>query len=72
MITVLIVDDHPIVRQGVRAELSKTPDIRVIDEALNADEAMVKVRSCKPDLVLLDISLLLGRSSSAAKNTSFF
>ncbi|HTY37795.1 MAG TPA: response regulator transcription factor [Bacteroidota bacterium] len=57
MIRVMIVDDHPIVRQGVRAELAKTPDIRVIEEARNADEAMTKVRTCKPDLVLLDISL---------------
>jgi two-component system, NarL family, invasion response regulator UvrY len=57
MTTVLIIDDHPFVRQGVRTELSKTSDIKVIDEAQNADEGMLKVREQKPDLVLLDISL---------------
>jgi two-component system, NarL family, invasion response regulator UvrY len=57
MTTVLIVDDHPLVRQGVRAELSKTSDIKVVDEARNAEEGISKARELKPDIVLLDISL---------------
>lgn len=57
MISVLIVDDHPIVRKGLRSELSEQTDIRVVEEAADADEALLKARACKPDIVLLDISL---------------
>lgn len=57
MITVLIVDDHPLTRQGIRSELSKTEDIHVLGEAQNGDEAILKARELKPDLVLLDISM---------------
>lgn len=57
MIRVLIVDDHPIVRKGVRAELSGLPDIQVVGEAASGDEALVKTRADNPDIVLLDISL---------------
>lgn len=57
MTTVLIVDDHPLVRQGIRSELSKTPDIRVIDEAKDGEDAILKARRLKPNLILLDISL---------------
>ena len=57
MIRVLIVDDHPIVRKGLRSELSEQPDVHVVDEAADGDEALVKARASKPDIVLLDISL---------------
>ena len=57
MIRVLIVDDHPFIRKGLRAELEDASDIKVIDEAMDGDEALTKIRSSKPDIVLLDISL---------------
>lgn len=57
MIRVVIVDDHPIVRKGLRSELSETSDIKVIDEAGDGDEALEKARVHKPDIILLDISL---------------
>ena len=57
MIRVLIVDDHPIVRKGLRSELSETSDIQVVDEAGDGDEALAKSRIHKPDIILLDISL---------------
>ncbi len=57
MIRVMIVDDHPIVRKGLRSELSGLPDIKVVAEAATGDEALAKARSEKPDIILLDISL---------------
>ena len=57
MMRVLIVDDHPLFRQGLAAELSKMPDVTIIAEASNGDGAIMKARECNPDLVLLDIAL---------------
>lgn len=57
MIRVLIVDDHAIVRQGLRRILDETKDIRVGGEATNGVEALKKIRTEKWDVVLLDISM---------------
>ncbi len=57
MVRILIVDDHPIVRHGLKAELTKTSDVKVVDEAADGSEAIIKARYSKPDLVLLDIGL---------------
>lgn len=57
MIRVLIVDDHAIVRQGLRRILDETKDIRVGAEATNGVEALKKIRGEKWDIVLLDISM---------------
>src|SRR5437867_8684369 len=54
---ILIVDDHPVVRQGLRQLLSQEPDIRVCGEASDAQEAMRMVESLSPDLMIVDISL---------------
>ena len=56
-IRTLIVDDHAIVRAGIRQILSDTDDIEVTGEADNAAEAMKLVRKTPFDLVLLDLSL---------------
>jgi NarL family two-component system response regulator LiaR len=52
---VLIVDDHPIVRQGLRTYLELLDDIDVIGEAKNGLEAVAQVRQCRPDIVLMDL-----------------
>ena len=56
-IRVLIVDDHDLVRAGIRALLDKSPDIKVIGEAGEGREALRLVGELKTDVVLLDISL---------------
>ena len=56
-ITILIVDDHPIVRRGMAELLSDSPDLQVCGSAEDACEAMEKIRSLKPDLVIVDLSL---------------
>ena len=65
---VMIVDDHPIVRQGVRAALENSPDFIVVGEADNADEAISAVQMLSPDLVMLDIRIKGGRSGIEVAN----
>ncbi len=57
MIKVLLVDDHTIVRQGLRMMLEQTNDIRVIDEAANGTEALEKIAVQQFDVVVLDIAM---------------
>lgn len=57
MIRVLIIDDHPIVRTGIRSLLAEASDIRVISEAGSGEEGLEKTQSTQPDVVILDISL---------------
>jgi two-component system invasion response regulator UvrY len=57
MVRLLIVDDHPLFRQGLRGWIAESSDFKLVGEARDAEEAMSKVRSTKPDLVLLDLSL---------------
>jgi len=56
-IRVLIVDDHALVRDGIRALLSLVADIEVIGEAANGMEALEQVRELAPDVVLMDLSM---------------
>ncbi len=54
---ILLVDDHPIVRVGVKERLEGTTDLRVIGEAASAAEAVTLAEALEPDLVVLDIGL---------------
>jgi DNA-binding NarL/FixJ family response regulator len=56
-IRVLLVDDHTILRDGIRLLLSSQEDIEVVGEAGDGEEAIVKARELKPDVILMDISL---------------
>ncbi len=56
-IRVLIVDDHPIVRQGVRSVLANHADIEVVGEADGAASLFATLAALKPDVVLLDIRM---------------
>ena len=55
LITVLIVDDHEVVRQGVRAYLEAQPDFEVVGEAASGDEAIDLAQEKVPDVVLMDL-----------------
>src|SRR4030067_454703 len=57
LIRVLLVDDHPIVRQGVRSVLANHPDIDVVGEADGAATLFASLDSLKPDVILLDIRM---------------
>jgi NarL family two-component system response regulator LiaR len=54
-ITVLIVDDHEVVRQGLQAYLDALPDIEVVGEVASGAAAVSKARECIPDVVLMDL-----------------
>lgn len=56
-IRVLIVDDHQLVRAGIAALLRNERDIQVVGEADSGEDALQKVRSLSPDIVLMDISM---------------
>ena len=56
-IKVLVVDDHPVVRDGVCSLLGLTPDIEVVGEAANGTEALEAVRKLMPHVVLMDTSM---------------
>src|SRR4030043_294805 len=56
-IKVLIVDDHTLVRAGIRSLLTLVSDIEVVGEASDGKEALVKVRQIMPDVVLMDLAM---------------
>jgi len=53
----LLVDDHPLVRDGLRVRLEAVPGFAVIGEAGNADEAIALAAAHQPDLVLMDVGM---------------
>ncbi|HEY3364844.1 MAG TPA: response regulator transcription factor [Symbiobacteriaceae bacterium] len=57
MTTILVVDDHSVVRMGLVALLSRSPGLQVVGEAARMDEAIDRVRSLAPDVVLMDVRL---------------
>ena len=56
-ITVIIADDHPIVRNGIKNELARHDEIEVISEAENGDESLQQAIKLQPDVLLLDINM---------------
>src|SRR5512143_3223994 len=54
-IRVLVVDDHAIVRKGIRALLSREQEIEVVGEAADGEEAIEQARSLCPDVILMDL-----------------
>jgi DNA-binding NarL/FixJ family response regulator len=67
VIRILLVDDHPVVRLGLRALFDQEDDLTVVGEAATADEAVVAARDLRPDLVLMDLQL--GRAGNGADVT---
>ncbi|MFH1672775.1 MAG: response regulator transcription factor [Pseudomonadota bacterium] len=66
--TVLIVDDHPFFREGLKSLLARHSGFELIGEAGNADEGLRKAKELSPDLVLMDISLPNGSGIEATRN----
>lgn len=62
MIRVVLVDDHPVVRRGLRAVLDSDESISIVGEATDAAEALATVAALDPDVVVLDVHLGAGPS----------
>ena len=57
IVSVLIVDDHPLLREGVAAVLEAEPDIRVVGEAADGRDAIAQFERLRPDVVLMDLQM---------------
>jgi DNA-binding NarL/FixJ family response regulator len=57
MIKVLIADDHPVVRDGLRAMLATQPDMEVVGEAATGTQAVERAQLLRPDVVLMDLQM---------------
>ncbi len=57
MIKLLLVDDHELVREGLRRILAEAPGMEVVGEASSGEEAIDLARSLKPDVVIMDVSM---------------
>ena len=56
-ITALIVDDHEVVREGLRLSLSRAPHIRIVGEAADGESAVALVLRRRPDVVIMDVRM---------------
>jgi len=66
-IRILVVDDHPLVRRALRDILEKEPDLRVIGEVSNGQEAVAATEEQRPDIVIMDISMPVMNGVEATK-----
>jgi DNA-binding NarL/FixJ family response regulator len=57
MPTIILADDHVLVRQGIRRIIEEDPSLKVVDEAGDGQEVLELFQKCIPDLVILDISM---------------
>ncbi|MFP5219093.1 MAG: response regulator [Actinomycetes bacterium] len=56
-VTVLLVDDHALIREGLRRAFEQTDDLQVVGEASSVDEAAAMVRATTPDVAVVDVNL---------------
>ena len=67
-IRVLLVDDHNIIREGLKALLAKTPDIEVVAEAATGKEALQQAAQFCPDVIIMDLNMPVMNGIEATKN----
>jgi len=65
MITVLVVDDHPVFRRGLVLVLGEYPEIKVVGEAVDGIEAVAKAAELQPSVVIMDVQMPRGNGVEA-------
>ena len=66
-LTILIADDHPVFRKGLRALLETMPNVELVGEAANGEEAILLAEKLQPDVVLLDLQMPGGGGLNAIR-----
>ncbi len=56
-IRILLVEDHAIVREGLRAIIESHPDLTIVNEASDGREALLLAKSCSPNVIVMDINM---------------
>ena len=56
-IQILVVDDHPVVREGIRRLLGDEEDMELVGQGANCEEALIQIEMLSPDVVLMDIEM---------------
>lgn len=66
-VSILTVDDHPLIREGLAALIATEPNMHVVGEAENGEEAIEQYRALKPDIVLMDLVMPVMDGLDAAR-----
>lgn len=72
MIKILVVDDHPVVREGLVAILDAQDDLEVVGEAGDGDQALQRYKDCHPDVVLMDLAMPVTDGAQAIQHIRAF
>ena len=56
-VTFIIIDDHPLFREGIATLINSQPDMTLVSQASNGNEAIQQFRNCRPDVTLMDLRL---------------
>jgi DNA-binding NarL/FixJ family response regulator len=67
VISIILVDDHPLVREGIKGMLAANPDLEVVGEASNGPDSVELARRLRPDLVLMDLRMPGGDGVGATR-----
>jgi len=70
LVNIMLVDDHPLVRDGLRARLEAVPHFRVVAEADSSEDALALVEAVEVDLILMDITMRAGSGIDATARLS--
>ena len=69
-IKILIADDHPLIRQGLQVVIEAQPDLKLVGEADNGEQAVLRVMALQPDIVIMDLQMPVKDGLAATREIS--